>query len=161
MNRIFGVVPFTHTAFFSDDGVFKKNLMQAVKQLGDLIPALLPFAVGSKLFSKPSKDAGYIAIAYLVAIRFFLIPGLSILAVWLAKHKDLGFWVKDPAYDFALIISGAGPPAITLMSVAEIGGANAEMIGKVARTLLISYAVTPALSVTVVAGLAVIKVLYA
>lgn len=134
--------------------------MQAVKQLGDLIPALLPFAVGSKLYSKPSKDAGYFAIAYLVSIRFILVPGLSILAVWIAKRHNSGFWVKDPVYDLALIISGAGPPAITLMSVAEIGGASGEMIGKVARTLLISYAATPALSATVVAGLAVIKVIY-
>lgn len=157
---VLGIIPFTHTQFFSSSGVFKKNIMQAVKQLGDLIPALLPFAVGSKLFSKPAKDAGYIAITYLIFIRFLLIPGLSILVVWLAKRHNTAFWLEDPAFDFALIISGAGPPAITLMSVAEIAGAEADMIGKVARTLLLSYAATPALSGTVVAGLAVIKVIY-
>lgn len=134
--------------------------MQAVKQLGDLIPALLPFAVGSKLCSKPSKNAGYIAILYLFLIRFLLVPALSILAVWVAKRNNTSFWERDPVYDFVLIISGAGPPAITLMSVAEIGGAKADMVGKVARTLLIAYAATPALSLTVVAGLAVLKKIY-
>lgn len=158
---ILGLIPFTHSAFYGEKGIFKSNIMQAVKQLGDLIPALLPFAVGSKLFSKPSKDAGYTAVAYLIFCRFVLIPGLCILAVFLAKRKNSAdYWVDDPAFDFALIISGAGPPAITLMSVAEIGGAEPEMLGKVARTLLLSYASTPAISGAVVAGLSVIKSIY-
>lgn len=158
---VLGLVPFTHGAFFSEHGVFKKNIMQAVQQLGDLIPAALPFVVGSKLFSKPSKDAGYTAIAYLIFCRFVLIPGLSILAVFLAKRNGrTDLWVEDPAFDFALIISGAGPPAITLMSVAEIGGAKPEMLGKVARTLLLSYASTPLISATVVLGLLTVKHLY-
>lgn len=138
---VLGLIPFTHSAFYSEKGIFKKNFMQSVKELGDLLPSLLPFAVGSKLFSKPSKDAGYTAVAYLIFCRFVLIPALCVLAVFLVKRNDpANWWTDDPAYDFALIILGAGPPAITLMSVAELGEAEPEMLGKVARTLLLSYA---------------------
>ncbi|BFZ55489.1 hypothetical protein PYCC9005_002530 [Savitreella phatthalungensis] len=161
-----GLVPFTHTAFFSSSGVFKKNLTQALKQMGDLITALLPFAVGSKLFSKPSPPAqartwtNTFALLYLVLVRYAVIPGLCCLAVYLARSHNPEAWKKDPALDFALMISGAGPPAITLMSITEIAAASPEMIGQVARVLMVSYIFTPGLSGTVVAALAIIKKVY-
>lgn len=161
---VIGLVPFTHTAFFEDDGVFKKNLQQALKQLGDLIPALLPFAVGSKLFSKPSPPerakslTNVFALLFLLFVRFALIPGLCVGAVHLARNvSSKTAWKSDPALDFAIMISGAGPPAITLMSVTEIAGASEAMIGQVARVLAVSYTLTPLLCGTVVAAIAVIR----
>ena len=157
---ILGVIPFTHTAFFSSGGAFKSNLMQAVKQLGDLIPALLPFAVGSKLFSKPASNSGWLAMAYLILFRFVVLPGLCVLAVWQVKLHYPDLWIHDPAFDFALMISGAGPPAITMISVVEMASGSSELVGQVVRMLMFSYIATPALAATVVAGLAVIQAVY-
>jgi len=58
--------------------------------------------------------------------------------------------------DFVLMISNTGPPALTLSAIADMADLTADVEGQVSRILLLSYAVTPLISLPVTAALTVV-----
>ncbi|ODQ53265.1 auxin efflux carrier [Saitoella complicata NRRL Y-17804] len=148
-----GCIPVLHKLFFSDDGALNPSLTQSIDKLGGLYTALQMFTLGSKLQSKRGASVPTFALIYLFAIRFLIIPALSLTAVYFLH----GYWTSDLMLNFILAIGPVGPPAITLAAVVEMSGVGAAEEGRVARMLTWSYIVTPVISGPVVAALALAK----
>lgn len=51
---------------------------------------------------------------------------------------------------FVLAMAPVGPPALTLCAIADLADITEEIEGQIARLLLLSYAVTPFISTSVV-----------
>lgn len=51
---------------------------------------------------------------------------------------------------FVLAIAPVGPPALTLCAIADLADITEEIEGQISRIILLSYAVTPFISVSVV-----------
>jgi hypothetical protein len=54
---------------------------------------------------------------YLFALRFVLMPVFSISFIYAIRQWKPDLLIKDPMFDFALMIAPIGPPAITLAAV--------------------------------------------
>lgn len=59
-----------------------------------------------------------------------------------------------------LILAPIGPSALSLASIVTMSDASEETTSIVAQTILVSHALTPLISLSVSAGLAVVQVLY-
>lgn len=67
---------------------------------------------------------------------------------------------SDSQQDFVMIVSPVGPPALTLAAIVAMSDAGEETSAVVAKTLVISYILTPLISITVTAAISIVKTLY-
>jgi predicted permease len=131
------------------------------------------FILGSALKSKKSSNVSKRFLAILFAWRFVVVPALSIGAVWGVSKLSSDIIVRqahapftlvrsptadetfragqtDPMMAFVLAMAPVGPPALTLCAIADLATISEEIEGQIARIILLSYAVTPFISVSVV-----------
>ena len=158
-----GVIPPLHRAFFNDSfdgGIFTAWVTTSLQNIGNLFVSLQVIVVGVTLsgsFHKMrsgriSGHSPWTATSFILAFRFVLWPLVSIPTIWIlaTKTKLLG---GDPMLWFAMMLMPTGPPAMKLIAMADVSGADEEGKMSVARVLAIAYMVSPVLSLTVVGSL--------
>ncbi|KAG5363216.1 hypothetical protein CJU89_2380 [Yarrowia sp. B02] len=143
--------------FIFDFTPMKASLTQAVTDLGELYPALQLFVLGAKLTAKPTEPVKPSYMAFIFCTRFVLVPIIAISSVFYLRQADENVWTRDPILDFILMMTPAGPPAITLAAVAELGGVGEDELASIAQMLLWSYAITPFIAPTVAVAIQVVK----
>ncbi|KAJ9118171.1 hypothetical protein QFC22_004075 [Naganishia vaughanmartiniae] len=156
---ILGLIPFMRHALFDNTGLLSP-LADSVDRLGSLYTVLQMFVLGAHLYSKQGGRPAFWPMFYLFMIRFVVMTVLGCSAVYGIRHV-LGSVVKeDPMLDFILILIPIGPPALTLAAIVEMSDASEATHAAVAQTILISYALTPFISLSVSAALTTVKLLY-
>ncbi|OBZ68028.1 putative transporter C5D6.04 [Grifola frondosa] len=115
---VIGMTPPLHKAILDEDGVLYSSITQSIKNLGDLFVVLQSFTVGAELALVPSTHPGTLAMSYVLAVRFLLMPVLSLLFVWVSAGR--GLYVDDRLAWFLLVLIPSGPSALLLVSVAEL-----------------------------------------
>ena len=162
-----GVVPPLHRAFFNesfDGGIFTAWLTASLQNIGQIFVSLQVIVVGVTLSSafhkmrsgKKSGHAPWTATAFVLAFRFVIWPLVSIPTIWLlaTRTKMLG---GDPMLWFAMMMMPCGPPAMKLIAMADVSGADEEGKMSVAKVLAIAYILCPVLSPTVMGALTASK----
>ncbi|KAL1411639.1 hypothetical protein Q8F55_002603 [Vanrija albida] len=151
---LFGVVPFLHRWFFTDDS-FLAPLTMSFHNLGQLYAVLQMFVLGAHLQSKGYARPQYLALVYLFAFRFAIMPLISSSVVaYVRQHTTV---LLDPVFDFVMIIAPVGPPALTLAAIVEMAAPGQATITAVATTVVVSYALAPFVSVGVTLALYVVE----
>lgn len=143
--------------FVFDYTPMRASLTQAVIDLGELYPALQLFVLGAKLTAKPTDPVKPSYMAFIFGTRFVLVPIVAISSVFYLRQANENVWTRDPVLDFVLMMTPAGPPAITLAAVAELGGVGEDELASIAQMLLWSYAITPFIAPTVAVAIQVVK----
>ncbi|KIR96894.1 endoplasmic reticulum protein [Cryptococcus deuterogattii 2001/935-1] len=154
-----GVIPFLHKWFYGDQGALS-SFTRSVENLGNLYPALQMFVLGAHLRSKNGPRPPIFALFYLYAFRFFIMPVISSSIVWGVRRTIGSKIIQDPILDFVMIVSPVGPPALTLAAIVAMSDAGEDTSAVVAKTLVISYILTPLISITVTAAISIVKTLY-
>ncbi|KAF4446575.1 hypothetical protein F53441_9802 [Fusarium austroafricanum] len=160
---ILGFAPPLKKAFFAeseDGGIFNAWLTVSLKNIGELFVTLQVIVVGIKLAHslrrmRQGHDSGsihWIPLSIVVIVRFLLWPVLSILFIrMLATQTDiLG---QDRVLWFTMMLMPAGPPAMKLLAMAEVDDADEDDKMSIAQVLMTCYAISPSLSIAVVASL--------
>ncbi|KAG8672533.1 hypothetical protein FPOAC2_05928 [Fusarium poae] len=160
---VLGFVPPFKKAFFNDSedgGIFNAWLTVSLKNIGELFVTLQVIVVGIKLAHslrrmRRGSDSGnlhWLPLSMVVLIRFVIWPVLSILFIrMLITQTDvLG---EDRVLWFTMMLMPAGPPAMKLVAMAEVDDADENDKMSIARVLMTCYAISPLLSIAVVASL--------
>lgn len=171
-----GVVPPLHRAFFNPTttgGIFTPWLTASLTNIGQAFVPLQVFVVGVTLsqsfhqghFTPTSttsqtahahRPATLLPTLFILLIRFLLWPLISIPLIYLlATCTDL--LPADPVLWFCMMLMPAGPPAMKLIAMADVGGADEASKISVARVLAVSYVCVPLLSFSVVAALGAVE----
>ncbi|KAJ3545563.1 hypothetical protein NM208_g2450 [Fusarium decemcellulare] len=159
-----GVIPPFKKAFFAeseDGGIFNAWLTVSLKNIGELFVTLQVIIVGIKLShslrrmkrdDKNSNSIPWKLLLLIILIRLILWPVLSILFIrTLLDHTNvLG---EDPVLWFALMMMPTGPPAMKLLAMAEADEADEDDKMAISQILMITYAISPLMSLSVVASL--------
>ena len=173
-----GVIPALHQAFFApttSGGIFTPWLTASLANIGKAFVPLQVFVVGVTLsqsfhqghFStsnEPNSPASpassststILPTVSILALRFVLWPLISLPLIYLFATRT-GILANDPILWFSLMLMPAGPPAMKLIAMANVGGASESAKIAVARVLAISYVCVPLLSFTVVAALGMVE----
>ncbi|KAL7006329.1 hypothetical protein EMMF5_004215 [Cystobasidiomycetes sp. EMM_F5] len=154
----FGVIPGTHKLLFEESGALNSSLTQSIKTVGDLYTGLQIFVLGGKLVSKNVSRPRLFPLLYLFAWRFVFMPAIATALVYTLRTRYPDYIKADPILDFVLAISHVGPPAITLIAMADLSGLDSAEQGVIATILLASYVVTPFMSVSVSAIIVAISI---
>ncbi|WOO80684.1 putative transporter [Vanrija pseudolonga] len=150
----FGVVPFLHKWFFTDDSLLAP-LTMSFHNLGQLYAVLQMFVLGAHLQSKGYARPQYLALVYLFAFRFAIMPLISSsMVAYVRNHTTV---LLDPIFDFVMIIAPVGPPALTLAAIVEMAAPGQATITAVATTVVVSYGLAPFVSVGVTLALYVVE----
>ncbi|KAI9847537.1 MAG: hypothetical protein M1838_000836 [Thelocarpon superellum] len=160
---VLGLVPPLHRLFFNGTeagGFFKAWLTTSIQNIGELFPALQLVVVGSKLSNslrkmKKGEASGTVPwspMLLIFAIRFVAWPLISIAVIWAmaTRTQILG---PDPMLWFCMMLMPTGPPAIMLMSLADVNGTNELEKMAIAKFLTIAYVVSPVICFAVVGSL--------
>jgi len=164
LGTIVGLVPALHRAFFydtADGGIFTAWLTASLKNIGQLFVPLPVVIAGVSLYmsmhkttSNESRAANtpWLTTIFVLVVRFVLWPIVSIAVIYLLATKTdiLG---TDPMLWFTLMLMPTGPPAMKLITMVEVSGADEEDEHKIAKLLTISYMISPILAFTVVGSL--------
>ncbi|CED82263.1 Predicted membrane protein [Phaffia rhodozyma] len=124
------VEPIRNVVFKGGAGGWVKPLTDSISKLGGLFTALQMFILGAHLCSKPSTK----------------------YAPWVLNG--------DPVLAFVLCLCPVGPPALTLASIAQMSDIDEDAEGQIARIILVSYAVTPLISIAVSAAVWICSMKY-
>ncbi|KAJ9651018.1 hypothetical protein H2198_009693 [Neophaeococcomyces mojaviensis] len=169
---VIGLVPALHRAFFADSssgGIFTAWLTASVRNTGDLFVSLQVIIVGVKLSSSLRKikrgddgdSAGYIpwsAAAFVFFMRYVFWPLVSVPLVFgLAKSGHLVGGNKDAVLWFAMMLMPTGPPAMSLIPMADVSGKDESIKMSMAKLLTAMYTLSPLLAVVVVGALKACK----
>jgi auxin efflux carrier family protein len=163
VGALIGLVPPLHRLFFNsqeEGGFFNAWLTTSISNIGDLFASLQVVVVGVTLSSslrklKRGEDSGHVPVVatlVIVFVRFVLWPIISIAFIWMLATKTnlLG---DDPMLWFTMMLMPTGPPAMKLVAMAEVSGADDEEKMATSKILAISYAVTPLVCFAVVGAL--------
>ncbi|OCF41258.1 endoplasmic reticulum protein [Kwoniella heveanensis CBS 569] len=154
----FGVIPFTHRWLFEKG--FLSPVSESIDKIGKLYAALQMLVIGAHLKSKKGSRPPIFTLIYLFVFRFAIMPVISTAMVY-GVRKGLGDRIlADPVLDFVMMIAPVGPPALTLAAIVEMSDTHEETETAVAKAIVISYALTPLISASVTAALAVVQKLY-
>ncbi|KAK4686566.1 hypothetical protein P7C73_g3558, partial [Tremellales sp. Uapishka_1] len=156
---IAGVIPFLHKWLFAENA-WLSPFSQSIENLGALYAVLQTFVLGAHLKSKKGSKPPLWPLLYLFTYRFFIMPLISISVVYSTRKWLGGKILLDPVLDFVMAISAVGPPALTLAAIVEMSDADESTHTAVAQTIVISYVLTPLISVSVTAALTMIGKLY-
>lgn len=165
-----GLTPGLHKVFFADTtdgGIFTAWLTASIKNTGDLFVSLQVIIVGVKLSSslrrtkRGANNSGHIpwsAAAFVFGIRFVFWPLVSVSTIyWLAGSQ----WARnagmggDKMLWFSMMLMPAGPPAMSLIPMADVGDNDENVKMSVAKILTWAYAASPVLAFVVVGALKV------
>ncbi|KAL7423976.1 hypothetical protein Q5752_001561 [Cryptotrichosporon argae] len=154
-----GVIPFTHSSLF-DEGAWASPFSQSIQNLGKLYAVLQMFVLGAHLQSKKGSRPPIPPLVYLFVFRFLVMPVISTgvvygVRVWLGDRV-----YEDPILDFVMAIAPVGPPALTLAAIVEMSDADESTTTAVAKTIVLSYALTPLISLSVTGAQSVVGALY-
>ncbi len=153
----FGLVPLAQAQLFASSG-WLSPLADAVKNIGSLYTVMQMLVLGAHLYSKRGGRAPVWSTLWLFAYRFFLAPALSVgLVAVLQKHAPAVIGNDEAAFRFVLMIGNVGPPALTLSAIAEMSDLPEETEGEVSQVLLLSYAATPLIALSITAALEVVQ----
>ena len=163
IGAIIGLTPPLHRIFFNDQqngGFFNAWLTTSVSNIGDLFAALQVVAVGVKLSTslrkmKRGESSGSVPwrpALLVLFVRFIVWPAVSIPFVYLLARRT-GVLGKDPILWFAMMLMPTGPPAMSITSIAEVGGGGEAEKESIAKFLTLAYVVSPVICVAVVGGL--------
>ncbi|SCV73093.1 BQ2448_7018 [Microbotryum intermedium] len=152
----FGLISWSHHQLFDQDG-WLTPLSDSINNVGNLYTVLQMFILGGHLYSKPGSKTSYLALLWLFAFRFCIMPAISISTIHLIRVHLPHLLRADPVLDFVLMLSNVGPPALTLSAIAEMTELGPRIEGQIARTLTASYIVTPLIALTVTAALEVVE----
>jgi auxin efflux carrier family protein len=158
-----GLIPPLHRIFFNDPvhgGFLKAWLTTSISNIGDLFASLQVVVVGVTLSSslrklKRGEHSGNVSITatlFIVFVRFLLWPVISVASIWVLATKT-GVLSDDPILWFTMMLMPTGPPAMKLVAMAEVNGADQEEKMAISKILAISYAVTPLICFAVVGAL--------
>lgn len=161
---IIGLAPPLHRAFFSDSnegGIFTAWLTQSVRNTGELFVSLQVILVGVKLASSLRKmkrgegeRSGHMpwgAAAFVFGIRYIFWPIVSIPIIYgLAKRGVLD---NDAVLWFSMMVMPSGPPAMSLIPMADVSGKDEAVKMTVAKLLTGMYALSPVLAFVVTIAL--------
>ncbi|RMZ80270.1 hypothetical protein DV738_g2869, partial [Chaetothyriales sp. CBS 135597] len=158
-----GLVPALHRAFFADSdagGIFTPWLTQSLRNVGQLFVSLQVVVVGVSLYSALRKmvrgeDSGamsWASIIFVFLVRFAVWPAISVAVIYTLASRTA--WLdNDPILWFAMMLMPTGPPAIKLVALADVSGAEVTVKMILSKLLVISYALSPVMAFTVVAAL--------
>jgi auxin efflux carrier family protein len=163
VGALIGLVPPLHSLFFNDQengGVFNAWLTTSVSNIGDLFASLQVVVVGVTLSSslrklKRGEHSGHVSVLatmFIIFVRFIFWPIVSISFIWLLATKT-NVLSDDPMLWFIMMLMPTGPPAMKLVAMAEVNGADDEEKMATSKILAISYAVTPLICFAVVGAL--------
>lgn len=185
IGAILGLIPPLHEAFFNSSqstdaasGIFTAWLTSSLRNVGSLFASLQIVAVGVSLASslrkaKRGEDSGpvpWVPSIFVLFVRFIVWPILSVAITWTLAIKTslLG---SDPMLWFALMLMLTGPPAMKLVAMADVNGADEKEKLSIAKFLTvgcschlgiyhvliqcfqISYAISPLICFAAVASL--------
>jgi auxin efflux carrier family protein len=164
-----GIIPHLHRAFFNDPfdgGIFTAWLTISLQNIGQLFVSLQVIVVGVTLSNsfqrpnpppsssnnKPQSQWLWRPALFVLLFRFVIWPLLSIPLIYIlaTKSKILD---GDPVLWFVMMLMPTGPPAMKLIAMAEVSGADEEGKMAVARVQAIAYVVSPVMSFAIVGAL--------
>lgn len=167
---VLGLVPPLHKAFFNqtdDGGIFTAWLTQSLRDTGDLFVTLQVIIVGVKLSSslrrmkrgesaESSGKVPWLAAIFVFFVRYVFwaligVPFICVLAKFRTKNGSLLDY--DPILWFSMMLMACGPPAMSLVPMADVSGTNEAVKMSVAKLLTFMYGVSPVLSFVIVAAL--------
>ena len=168
---VVGVISPLHRAFFNpstEGGIFTPWLTASLVNIGQAFVPLQVIVVGFTLSASfhqghlsPSNGDrsrachGLIPTIAVLLTRFALWPLISLpLIYFLVSCTNL--IPDDPILWFCMMLMPTGPPAMKLIAMADVGGADQGAKISVARVLAISYICVPLLSFSVVAALSLV-----
>lgn len=161
---IIGLVPALHRAFFADStdgGIFTAWLTSSLKNTGELFVSLQVIVVGVKLSSSLRKlkrgDANggrtpWSAALFVFAIRY-IFWGLVSIPIIYAIAKNTKLLDADGILWFSMMLMPLGPPAMSLIPMADVSGKDERIKMAVAKLLTGMYAASPVLAFMVVGAL--------
>ena len=163
IGAIVGLVRPFHRAFFNDSfegGIFNAWLTQSLQNVGQLFVSLQVVVVGVSLSSalrkmKRGEDSGNVpwtATLFIIFVRFALWPAVSISVIF-AIAKKTNWLGHDPVLWFAMMLMPTGPPAMKLIAMADVNGADETERMIISKLLVVCYLMSPILAVTVVGAL--------
>jgi predicted permease len=147
---VIGLAPPLHRAFFydtSDGGIFTAWLTASFKTIGQLFVPLPVVIAGVSLYTsiRASRDPNqaqesrtpWLTTLFILVVRFVIWPVISIAVIYgFAKRTHiLG---DDPMLWFALMLMPTGPPAMKLITMVQVSGADQKEEHKIARLLTVS-----------------------
>ncbi|WVR08009.1 hypothetical protein IAU60_005053 [Kwoniella sp. DSM 27419] len=127
---VFGVIPFTHR------WLFEKGLSESIEKIGKLYAALQMLVIGAHLSSKKGSRPPAWTLVYLFVFRFLVMPVISVSVVYGMRKAVGGKILADP---------------VLIVEIVETA---------VAKTIVISYGLTPLISGSVTVALQVVQKLY-
>lgn len=148
IGAVIGLTPPVHRAFFNEPqqgGIFKAWLTSCIQNVGSLFAALQVVAVGVKLSKclrqmkrgEQSGDIPWLPSIIVLLMRFVIWPVISISVIYL-----LAIRTKVLAYDlilvFAMMLMPAGPPAMSISSLAECNDSSEEDKMAISKFLIVS-----------------------
>ncbi len=163
IGALIGLVPPLHRVFFNSQekgGFLNAWLTTSISNIGDLFASLQVVVVGVTLSSslrklKRGEHSGHVSVLatlFIVFVRFILWPVISIAVIWLLATKT-HVLSDDPMLWFTMMLMPTGPPAMKLVAMADVSGADDEEKLATSKLLAISYAVTPLICFAVVGAL--------
>ncbi|KAH6857040.1 hypothetical protein B0I37DRAFT_426725 [Chaetomium sp. MPI-CAGE-AT-0009] len=164
IGAVVGLVPPFHRAFFNNadnGGFFTAWLTSALKSIGGLFVSLPVVVAGITLFcsTREARDNNESTMnlplgttLYILFVRFIAWPAVSISVIYLlaAKTTLLG---SDPILWFCLMMMPSGPSAMKLITLVQVAEGSKESENMTVRLLMISYLISPVLSLTVAGSL--------
>ena len=147
---IVGLATPLHRAFFydtSDGGIFTAWLTASLKTIGQLFVPLPVVIAGVSLYtsiraSRSSDSSGeaktpWLTTAFILVVRFILWPVVSIAVIYVLA-KNTGVVGDDPMLWFALMLMPTGAPAMKLITMVQVSGADEKEEHKIAWLLTVS-----------------------
>jgi auxin efflux carrier family protein len=151
LGAIIGLVPALHRSFFSDTadgGIFSAWLTASLKNVGSLFVPLPVIVAGVSLYTSmqraKSDDAHgrvgtpWLTTIFVLAMRFVVWPALSIGVIYFLA-KETNILSADPMLWFTMMLMPTGPPAMKLITMAEVSDADEEDEHKIAKLLTVSF----------------------
>ncbi|KAF8515708.1 hypothetical protein BU17DRAFT_51541, partial [Hysterangium stoloniferum] len=150
---IIGVIPLLRHMFLEKGGIFTSTLTQSIQKMGNIYATIQLFVVGAQ---PTKKSLPKFALVYLLSYRFILMPIFSISVISALRHWQPDVLLKDPIFDFALMIAPVGPTTSTMAAVSQIANLSEDDTSLVASMLTISYIVSPLISVPIASAVTII-----
>lgn len=157
---VLGMVGPLYRQFFTSDGFFSGWLTASVRNIGDLFASLQALTVGVKLLSsykemQRGEDAGRMpwgTTVFIVLIRFVFWPAVGIPIIYMLAHKTT-LLNSDPVLWFCMMLMPVGPPALKLLALADVSGAEEKEKSSLVKFLSMSYLLSPIICFSVVGSL--------
>lgn len=152
IGAVLGLAPPLHKAFFGNPqststtaGIFTAWLTSSLQNIGGLFASLQIVVVGVSLASslrkaKRGEESGpipWIPSVFVLLVRLVLWPVLSVAIIWGFATKT-GLLGSDPILWFALMLMPTGPPAMKLVAMADVNGADESEKMSIAKLLTVS-----------------------